>query len=68
MKNALQQFDKSDCVNLIVDVRENDGGGDDVWRWYCDMLYDHPSKPFLSVGFAIPLKTKVLEKSGRELL
>ncbi|MBQ7462136.1 MAG: hypothetical protein IJS63_07755 [Bacteroidaceae bacterium] len=57
MKNALQQFDESDCVNLIVDVRENDGGGDDVWCWYCDMLYDHPSKPFLSVGFAIPLKT-----------
>jgi AraC-like DNA-binding protein len=27
---------------------KNDGGDDDVWRWYCDMLYDHPSKPSVS--------------------
>ncbi|MBR5394356.1 MAG: hypothetical protein IK144_04630 [Bacteroidaceae bacterium] len=43
--NALQQFDESDCVNLIIDVRGNEGGGDTVWHGYYDMLYDHPGKP-----------------------
>ena len=45
--NALQQFDESDCENLIIDVRENDGGNDGVWNRYYDMLYDHPNKPFV---------------------
>ena len=45
--NALQQFDESDCVNLIIDVRENGGGNDGVWDRYYDMLYDHPNKPFI---------------------
>jgi len=46
--NALQQFDESNCVNLIIDVRGNDGGGDTVWHGYYDMLYDHPGKPSAS--------------------
>ncbi len=46
--NALQQFNESDCVNLIIDVRGNDGGGDTVWHGYYDMLYDHPGKPSVS--------------------
>jgi len=45
--NALQQFDESSCENLIIDVRENGGGNDGVWNRYCDMLYDHPNKPFV---------------------
>lgn len=45
--NALQQFDESDCENLIIDVRENQGGNDGVWNRYYDMLYDHPDKPFV---------------------
>ena len=45
--NALQQFDESDCENLIIDVRENGGGNDGVWDKYYDMLYDHPNKPFI---------------------
>ena len=47
--NALQQFDKSDCVDLIIDVRGNEGGTDVVWYRYYDMLYDHSGKP--SVGW-----------------
>ncbi|MBR6198563.1 MAG: hypothetical protein IKQ72_13325 [Bacteroidaceae bacterium] len=46
--NALRQFDESSCENLIIDVRENDGGGDSVWSRYYDMLYDHPGKPSVS--------------------
>ena len=46
--NALQQFDKSSCENLIIDVRQNDGGNDGVWHRYYDMLYDHPCKPSVS--------------------
>ena len=46
--NALQQFDESGCVNLIIDVRGNEGGSDAVWNKYYDMLYDHPSKPSVS--------------------
>ena len=45
---ALQQFDESDCENLIIDVRGNGGGSDGVWRRYYDMLYDHPNKPYVS--------------------
>ena len=45
--NALQQFDESDCVNLIIDVRSNEGGSDGVWNRYYDMLYDHPDKPYV---------------------
>lgn len=43
--NALEQFLASDCVNLIIDVRGNGGGYDDVWKGYYDLLYDHPYKP-----------------------
>jgi hypothetical protein len=46
--NALKQFDESNCENLIIDVRGNDGGGDTVWHGYYDMLYDHPGKPSVS--------------------
>jgi hypothetical protein len=30
--NALQQFLVSDCENLIIDIRWNGGGGDNVWE------------------------------------
>ena len=43
--NALQQFLVSDCENLIIDIRWNGGGGDNVWEGYYDLLYDHPYKP-----------------------
>ena len=43
--NALHQFLASDCVNLIIDIRANIGGGDGVWEEYCNLLYDHPYKP-----------------------
>lgn len=42
---ALEQFVASDCENLIIDIRENGGGNDDVWKGYYDLLYDHPYKP-----------------------
>ncbi|MBQ9636384.1 MAG: hypothetical protein IJV36_00620 [Prevotella sp.] len=42
---ALQQFMASDCENLIIDIRWNGGGGDNVWDGYYDLLYDHPYKP-----------------------
>ena len=32
-------------MNLIIDVRGNGGGYDDVWKGYYDLLYDHPYKP-----------------------
>ena len=44
---ALQQFDESDCENLIIDVRGNGGGSDGVWPRFYDLLYDHPNKPFI---------------------
>ena len=47
-KNALQQFDESDCENLIIDVRMNEGGSDAAWNKYYDILYDHPDKPYIS--------------------
>jgi len=46
--NALEQFLASDCVNLIIDIRGNGGGGDNVWKRYYDLLYDHPHKPEIS--------------------
>ena len=45
---ALQQFDESNCENLIIDVRGNGGDSDGVWNRYYDMLYDHPNKPYIS--------------------
>ena len=42
---ALEQFVASDCENLIIDIRENGGGNDDVWKGYYDLLYDHPYMP-----------------------
>ena len=42
--NALQQFMTSECENLIIDIRGNGGGGDNVWEKYYDLLYDHPYK------------------------
>ena len=45
---ALQQFDESDCENLIIDVRGNGGGSDGVWNNFYDMLYDRPNKPYVS--------------------
>ena len=38
----------SDCENLIIDIRFNGGGGDNVWKKYYDLLYDHPNKPEIS--------------------
>ena len=46
--NALEQFVASDCENLIIDIRFNGGGGDNVWKKYYDLLYDHPNKPEIS--------------------
>ena len=46
--NALQQFMASDCENLIIDIRFNGGGGDNVWKKFYDLLYDHPGKPEIS--------------------
>jgi hypothetical protein len=46
--NALQQFDESDCENLIIDVRGNGGGSDGVWNNFYDILYDRPNKPYTS--------------------
>ena len=46
--NALQQFMESDCENLIIDIRSNGGGSDNVWEKYYDLLYDHPGKPEIS--------------------
>ena len=43
--NALEQFLASDCENLIIDIRYNLGGADNVWKGYYDLLYDHPYKP-----------------------
>ncbi|MCR5849283.1 MAG: hypothetical protein K6G92_01040, partial [Bacteroidaceae bacterium] len=45
---ALEQFVASDCENLIIDIRENGGGSDNVWKKYYDLLYDHPGKPEIS--------------------
>lgn len=41
---ALQQFMASDCENLIIDIRGNQGGNEYVWAGYYDLLYDHPYK------------------------
>ena len=43
--DAFWQFLKSDCKNLIIDLRGNIGGSDGVWNSYYLALYDHPSQP-----------------------
>lgn len=43
--NAFLQFLKSNCENLIIDLRGNIGGSDGVWSNYYVALYDHPNKP-----------------------
>jgi hypothetical protein len=43
--DAFQQFLDSDCENLIIDIRGNEGGDDRVWKNYYLALYDHPGKP-----------------------
>lgn len=46
--DAFQQFVESGCENLIIDVRGNTGGSDDVWNNYFTALYDHPGEASIS--------------------
>ena len=46
--DAFQQFVESGCENLIIDVRGNQGGSDNVWNNYFTALYDHDGTPSFS--------------------
>ena len=46
--DAFQQFVESGCENLIIDVRGNQGGSDNVWNNYFTALYDHDGTPTFS--------------------
>ena len=41
LKDATQQYLQSGCKNLIIDVRGNTGGGDEIWEPIWPLLFDH---------------------------
>lgn len=61
-KAAAEQYRKSGCENLIIDVRGNGGGSDDMWMPFLPMLVDHkrevPSEIFFRNS---PFNRKFLE-------
>ena len=46
--DAFQQFVESGCENLIIDLRGNIGGSDNIWNNYFTALYDHDSSSYFS--------------------
>ena len=66
INDAFQQFVESGCKNLIIDVRGNGGGNDNVWNNYFTALYDHSSKPTIGWFRNSPENLKAWEQ-GLEL-
>lgn len=46
LKDATGQYLASGCSNLIIDIRGNTGGGDEIWQPVGPLLFDHkPASP-----------------------
>ena len=41
VRQAAEQYKASGCENLIIDIRGNGGGSDDIWYPFIDLLVDH---------------------------
>ena len=61
---AVEQYMESGCENLIIDVRGNGGGTDEIWSPFISMLVDHKREcEFESLFRNTPFNRKFLEEA-----